>query len=511
MESLELLSEIKVDLNLFENITIDFCKRYSVCPIELRDECIVFAVPAKNDLNLHHQIECIVKKQVAVIQFSKHQINDKLVSCEQNLDQLGDASQEFRLELLVEDGEAESYQDISKVEDESNSSIVNFINTLILTSLKKNASDIHVETHENSVIVKYRIDGQLVAATEALDKAYHSSFTSRLKVMSDLDIAEKRVPQDGRFKMRVNGSDVDFRISVLPGIHGENIVIRILDNSAANQRAGGLSLENLGVDENKLVALRRAIREPYGMVLVTGPTGSGKTTTLYAALNEINSGVEKIITIEDPVEYHLEGVMQIPVNDKKGMTFAAGLRSILRHDPDKILVGEIRDHETASIAIQSALTGHVVFSSVHANNAIDVLARLQNMGIELKSCLAAVNAVVAQRLVRKICDGCRREIDYKPDELSLIGIQSEELSNDKFYRGEGCPKCEMTGYKGRTVICELILITEELKQSLIEETGAVGFLSKVKYVGGENLRSSAIRKACEGLTTLEEVNRVTFA
>jgi len=506
-----MLSNTKVNLDLFSILEIDFCKKHSVCPIELNGECIIVATAERDNIYLQHQIECVVKKQVAFLPFSKQQIVEKLHVCEQNLDQLSDASQEFRLELLVENGEEESYQDVSDPGDESNSSIVNFINTLILTALKKNASDIHVETHENSVIVKYRIDGQLVAATEALDKAYHSSFTSRLKVMSDLDIAERRIPQDGRFKMRVNGSDIDFRISVLPGIHGENVVIRILDNSAANQSAGGLSLENLGVDANKLVALRRAIREPYGMVLVTGPTGSGKTTTLYAALNEINSGVEKIITIEDPVEYHLEGVMQIPVNDKKGMTFAAGLRSILRHDPDKILVGEIRDHETASIAVQSALTGHVVFSSVHANNAIDVLARLQNMGIELKSCLAAINAVMAQRLVRKICESCRTEVKYDANELNLLGVHSDEMLQNVFYLGSGCSRCEMTGYKGRTVICELVLITEDLKQSLIEEAGAGSVLGKVEYVGGENLRLSALRKACEGVTTLEEVNRVTFA
>lgn len=490
----------QIDKKLFDYVTLDFCKELGVCPMHEKNNILFFATCDSPNLETLQRLEWVSGKQVYLKKYDKSWILDNLNRSEQSLDRLSGASQEFKMEIMVGEGDDESYQDVSRVGDEATGPVVDFINTLILTALKKRASDIHVEAHENNVIVKYRLDGYLVSATEALDKAHQNAFISRLKVMSELDIAEKRVPQDGRFKLRVNGKDVDFRISVLPGIHGESIVIRVLDNSVSFS-SSILSLEALGMSDQQYNALKKVINEPYGMVLVTGPTGSGKTTTLYAALNSINDGNNKIITIEDPVEYQLSGVLQIPINEKKGMSFASGLRSILRHDPDKILVGEIRDSETANIAIQSALTGHLVFSSVHANNAIDVLARLQNMDVDLSNCIAALNAVIAQRLVRILCTHCK-----KPNTKNKSSAKGEDV-----YVSTGCSKCDYTGFKGRKMVSEFLLITDNVKKKMIEQKHNRSFLENLEYVGGENLRESALKQVLAGHTTMEEIDRVTFA
>jgi type IV pilus assembly protein PilB len=327
--------------------------------------------------------------------------------------------------------------------------------------------------------------------------------------MSELDIAEKRVPQDGRFKLRITGRTIDFRVSIVPTVHGEDSVIRILDKESMNSEFKNLRLDVLGFDGEILNKMRKFIREPYGMVLVTGPTGSGKTTTLYAALSEIQSSEDKIITIEDPVEYQLRGITQIPVNERKGLTFARGLRSILRHDPDKVMVGEIRDEETAQIAVQSALTGHLVFTTVHANNVVDVIGRFLNMKVDLYNFVSALNCVLAQRLVRKICDFCRQEVRHTAKELSDSGLPSE-LSDRVFYEGAGCLECNGTGYHGRLAIAELLDLSDKIRSMILERRPASDIKKAAKEEGMEFLREAAVRRVLEGKTTLREINKVTF-
>jgi type IV pilus assembly protein PilB len=328
--------------------------------------------------------------------------------------------------------------------------------------------------------------------------------------MSELDIAEKRVPQDGRFKLRVRGRTIDFRVSIMPTVHGEDSVIRILDKESANAEFKSLNLEVVGFDADTKKKLRKFIREPYGMVLVTGPTGSGKTTTLYACLSEIQSVEDKIVTIEDPVEYQLRGITQIPVNEKKGLTFARGLRSILRHDPDKIMVGEIRDEETAQIAVQSALTGHLVFTTVHANNVVDVLGRFLNMKVELYNFVSALNCVLAQRLVRKICPHCKVPVTITPEQMREAGLNPEQMKDKVLYEGKGCLECDGTGFHGRMAIAELLDLSDRIRGLILERRPAADIKKAAREEGMIFLRDAALAKVFEGLTTLKEINKVTF-
>jgi len=360
------------------------------------------------------------------------------------------------------------------------------------------------------VVIKYRIDGVLYQAMEPIDKRHHQTIISRIKVMSELDIAEKRVPQDGRFKLRLKGRTIDFRVSIVPTAHGEDCVIRILDKESMSAEFKNLRLDILGFDEETMRKLRKAIREPYGMVLVTGPTGSGKTTTLYAALSEIQSPEDKIITIEDPVEYQLKGITQIPVNEKKGLTFARGLRSILRHDPDKIMVGEIRDEDTASIAIQSALTGHLVFTTVHANNVIDVLGRFLNMKVDLYNFVSALNCVLAQRLVRRICPHCRRPAKVGHQLLEDSGLSPAVYGDHQFFEGAGCLECNGTGFLGRLAVSELLDLSDRIRELILEKRPGSEIKRAAKEEGMRFLRESALEKALQGMTTLREINRFTF-
>ena len=341
-------------------------------------------------------------------------------------------------------------------------------------------------------------------------REFHSPIISRIKVMAELDIAEKRVPQDGRFKMRMPGKTIDFRVSIMPSVNGEDAVIRILDKESISEQFTELRLDILGFPEMELRRFRKYIREPYGMVLVTGPTGSGKTTTLYAALSEIKSTEDKIVTIEDPVEYQLRGITQIPINEKKGLTFARGLRSILRHDPDKIMVGEIRDAETAQIAIQSALTGHLVFTTVHANNVVDVLGRFLNMGVEAYQFVSALNCVLAQRLVRLICSHCKRVVKPDPKMLEESAFDLELAKTSLFYEGAGCIECGGTGFKGRTAICELLDLSDRIRDMILERRPNSEVKKAAHEEGMRFLRESAIEKVLHGLTTLREINKVTF-
>jgi type II secretory ATPase GspE/PulE/Tfp pilus assembly ATPase PilB-like protein len=424
---------------------------------------------------------------------------------------LQEAASGFKISLLKETEQGEEVLDLDKLAGDSDMSpIIKLVDTIIYNAMESRASDIHIEAGDRDVSVKFRIDGALYQKVDPIDIVFHQTLVSRIKVMSELDIAERRVPQDGRFRVRYKGRTVDFRVSILPSVFGENCVIRILDKEQISEEFKNLSLEVVGFDPEDLKRFRLYIKEPYGMVLVTGPTGSGKTTTLYGALNEIRNVEDKIITIEDPVEYQLQGIMQIPVNEKKGLTFARGLRSILRHDPDKIMVGEIRDNETAQIAIQSALTGHLVFTTVHANNVIDVIGRFINMGVEPYNFVSALNCVLAQRLVRLLCPVCKRH--YTPSEQEFLesGLRSEEVKKREFFMSVGCDACNHTGYRGRTAIHELLDMSDAIREMIIERRPGSEIRRQAEKEGLSSLRESAVKKVFIGQTTLHEINRVTF-
>ncbi|TWB13728.1 general secretion pathway protein E [Nitrospirillum amazonense] len=392
---------------------------------------------------------------------------------------------------------------------EAASPAVKLVNSTLYDALKAGASDIHMESTATGLAIKYRVDGVLDRGAAINGTETAEQVISRLKVLAELDIAERRVPQDGSFRVEAAGREIDLRVSIMPSIHGEDAVIRILDKRAMMAAYGALSLETLGFDAASLAILRELAEEPHGMLLVTGPTGSGKTTTLYAALTEIHNGRDKIITIEDPVEYQLPGILQIPVNERKGLTFAKGLRSILRHDPDKIMVGEIRDRETAEIAVQSALTGHLVLTTVHANSVFDVFGRFTHMGIDPYAFVSALNGIWAQRLIRVNCPHCAA--DYVPEdgELQRLGLTGEAISGFRFRRGPGCGDCRGTGYKGRRAIAEILTLTDELREMVVEKS-PIRLIKDTAYRNGtRSLRDVAMALAREGGTTLAEVKRVT--
>lgn len=388
---------------------------------------------------------------------------------------------------------------------------IRLVDTILLTALERRASDVHIEASEERVQVKFRVDGMLRPAMEPLDRRHLDTIVSRVKIMAELDIAEHRVPQDGRFKLKVRGRSIDFRVSILPSNFGEAVVIRILDKEAITQELADLRLDILGIRDADLRRLRRHIHRPHGMVLVTGPTGSGKTTTVYAAISEIHTGHDKIITIEDPIEYQLRDVVQIPVNEKKGLTFARGLRSILRHDPDKILVGEIRDPETAQIAVQSALTGHLVFTTVHANNVMDVIGRFLNMGLEPYHFLSSLNCILTQRLVRVLCHACRRPVRYPGEALAELGLEADRDAVQTFYEAAGCEECHGTGFRGRTAVAELVEMTDPIRTLIMDRRPASEIAGAARAGGTVLLRAGALEKARAGGTTVAEINRVTFA
>src|SRR6185436_4715837 len=427
---------------------------------------------------------------------------------------LQDATAGFRsdrMALVRETDQGEEVLDLERLTgDEDMSPIIKLVYTVVLNALERRASDIHIETRDSDVVVKYRIDGALYRAADPIDIAHHQTIVQRIKVMSELDIAERRVPQDGRFRIMIRGRKIDFRVSIMPSIYGENVVIRILDKEQINESFRDLNLDVVGFAPGDLKKFRKFIAEPYGMVLVTGPTGSGKTTTLYAALNEIKNEEDKIITIEDPVEYQLQGITQIPVNEKKGLTFARGLRSILRHDPDKIMVGEIRDSETAQIAIQSALTGHLVFTTVHANNVIDVIGRFLNMGVEPYNFVSSLNCVLAQRLIRMLCPYCKRQYQPTDTELAESGLLPDQYRQHTFYMKVGCDACNHTGYCGRTAIHELLDLSDNIREMIVERRPGSEVRRAAEAEGLTSLRESALKKVFAGISTLHEINRVTF-
>ncbi|HLW82260.1 MAG TPA: GspE/PulE family protein [Candidatus Acidoferrales bacterium] len=504
------LSEQRIDPELFRSIPAELMFRYNFVPLESRDHSLVVVVSDPSQL-VNDELALLLGKRITIKVATATQISELLKKTEQSQRVLDQATEGFTLQVISdEEGDENISMEKLARADSGVSPVVRLVDTVIFTALERRASDIHIETRNQEVAVKYRIDGVLQYAMQPLAKEWHTTILSRIKVMSELDIAERRVPQDGRFRVRYKGRFIDFRVSIMPSVHGEDAVLRVLDKETLSEKFRNLTLDVVGFAEEDLRKFRRYIHEPYGMVLVTGPTGSGKTTTLYAAINEIKTDEDKIITIEDPVEYQVRGITQIPVNEKKGLTFARGLRSILRHDPDKIMVGEIRDHETAQIAIQSALTGHLVFTTVHANNVTDVIGRFVNMDVEPYNFVSALNCILAQRLVRVICPSCKKEVKYPPETLRESGLDPQEWGDVPFYEGAGCLDCSGSGFRGRTAICELLDLSDRIREMIIDKRPSSEIKRAAKDEGMQFLRESGLARVRAGITTLREINKVTF-
>ncbi|OLB40018.1 MAG: pilus assembly protein PilB [Acidobacteria bacterium 13_2_20CM_57_17] len=505
------LREQRIDAELFRTIPADLMFRYNFVPLEVQNNVLAIAAADPGQVQMSDELPLLLGKKLLIRVATARQIGDILKRTEQSQRVLEQATEAFTLQTSKEEDESEETISGDRLTRDSTASpVVRLVETIIFTALERRASDVHIEARDTEVAVKYRIDGVLQHAMQPIAKEWHSTVLSRIKVLSDLDIAERRVPQDGRFRVKYKGRYIDLRVSIMPASHGEDAVLRVLDKETLSEKFSSLTLDVVGFSDEETRRFRRYIREPYGMVLVTGPTGSGKTTTLYAAINEIKSDEDKIVTIEDPVEYQLRGITQIPVNEKKGLTFARGLRSILRHDPDKIMVGEIRDQETAQIAIQSALTGHLVFTTVHANNVTDVIGRFINMGVEPYNFVSALNCIMAQRLVRVICKSCKKPKRYSHQELQEAGLDPAVWGDVTFAEGAGCLECSGTGYHGRTAICELLDLTDRIREMIVDRRPT----SEIKRVACEEgmtaLRESGLAKIRAGITTLKEINKVTF-
>jgi type IV pilus assembly protein PilB len=504
------LEQFEIDAELFRSIPVDLMFRYNFVPRRRTSNGLQVVVSDPTDVLMIDELELLLGTSIEICVGTQSAIQEILKKSESSQRVLEEATEEFRIQVVREDDETgEETLSIDKLTSDS-SPIIKLVDSTIFNALQRRASDVHVETRERQVVIKYRIDGVLYQAMEPIDKKFHSTIISRLKIMSELDISEKRVPQDGRFKLRVKGRTVDFRVSILPTVHGEDCVIRILDRENMSEEFSSLTLDAVGLEEWDKRRLRRFIKEPYGMVLVTGPTGSGKTTTLYACLSEIKNEEDKIVTIEDPVEYQLPGITQIPVNERKGLTFARGLRSILRHDPDKVMVGEIRDPETAQIAIQSALTGHLVFTTVHANNVVDVVGRFLNMNVEPYNFVSALNCIMAQRLVRLICRSCKRPRKATAKELVDSGLDPLRYGDWPFFEGRGCIDCNGTGYSGRTAIAELLDMSDRIREMILQRRAGSDIARAAKEEGMTFLRESALAKVFQGHSTLHEINKSTF-
>ena len=500
-----------VDQDELSKIPVDLMLRNQFVPLKRDGNNLHVAMSDPSNLERLDELENVLNVRIVPNVATAGSIDVVLKKGDATQRVMAEAASSFKISLVKETDQGEEVLDLDRLANDSDMSpIIKLVDTIIYNAMESRASDIHIETRERDVQVKFRIDGALYAKVDPIDIAYHQTLISRIKVMSELDIAERRIPQDGRFRVRYKGRTVDFRVSIMPTVFGEDAVIRILDKEQINESFKNLDLDVVGFDIDDVTRFRVYIKEPYGMVLVTGPTGSGKTTTLYAALNEIRNDEDKIITIEDPVEYQLHGIVQIPVNEKKGLTFARGLRSILRHDPDKIMVGEIRDEETAQIAIQSALTGHLVFTTVHANNVIDVIGRFLNMGVEPYNFVSSLNCVLAQRLVRLLCPTCKRAYKPEAEELYEAGLRPEDVGDRTFYRNVGCDACNHTGYRGRTAIHELLDMSDRIREMIIERRPGSEIRRQAEKEGLSSLRESAVKKVYAGMTTLYEINRVTF-
>lgn len=504
------LSSYIVSRDLVQSFPVEFLYRSNFIPIEQNEDVVKIAISDPSDIKTIDSIESYLGRKVQVFAASKRAIHEALRKSETALQVLREATEGFITQVVEkEGGEEEEVISVEKLADQDGS-IIKLVNSIIFTAVQKRASDVHIESKEEGVTIKYRIDGVLSEAMDPIDKKFQSPIISRVKVMSDLDIAERRVPQDGRFRLKIKDKTIDFRVSIMPSIYGEDAVIRILDKEMITEAISELRMDLLGFSDEVLAKFRKYIVQPYGMVLVTGPTGSGKTTTLYAALTEIKAPEDKIVTIEDPVEYQIEGITQIPVNEKKGLTFARGLRSILRHDPDKIMVGEIRDPETAQIAIQSALTGHLVFTTVHANNVFDVIGRFLHMQVDPYSFISALNCILAQRLVRVLCPQCKIGHKYEDDLLHESGLDPKVYREKVFCEAKGCPECSFTGYRGRTAIAELLELSDEIREMILDKKPLSEVRKRAKVEGMVFLREVGMEKVLEGVTSLQELNKVTF-
>jgi type II secretory ATPase GspE/PulE/Tfp pilus assembly ATPase PilB-like protein len=496
------------DPEILQSVPVELMFRHNFLPYRREGGKLVLVMADPTDLVVVDELALQLQTPIQPAAGAPSAIQEALKRGQGTQRVLEQASESFKFQILREDERGEEVLSMDKIQSDQ-SPIIRLVDSTLFDALNRRASDIHIETRDDAVVIKYRIDGVLQPAMKPIAKEHHSTIISRIKVMAELDIAEKRIPQDGRFRVRTRGRQVDFRVSIMPSVHGEDSVIRILDKESLSEQFSSLRLDILGFEEQELRRFRRFIKEPYGMVLVTGPTGSGKTTTLYAALSEIKTEEDKIITIEDPVEYQLKGITQIPVNEKKGLTFARGLRSILRHDPDKVMVGEIRDAETADIAIAAALTGHLVFTTVHANNVIDVLGRFINMKIEPYNFVSALNCVQAQRLVRVICEHCKHPVQPSAQLLADSAL-SPEIAAATFYEGAGCIECGGTGYKGRMAISELLDVTDNIRELILARKSSAEIKRAARAEGMTFLRESAVAKAVRGVTTLQEINKVTF-
>ncbi len=514
------LREVRIDHDLFHKVPVDLMFRYNFVPIQAfpgangdaEGGALEIALADPRNLSMVDELAVLLNKKLRVKVATLSQISDLLKKTEQSQRVLDEVTEGFALDVLAGDADGDETLSIDRLAagDSDIAPVIKLVDTTIFNALERRASDIHIETRDQEVAIKYRIDGVLHYAMPPIAKDWHSTIISRIKVMSELDIAERRVPQDGRFRVRYKSRLIDFRVSIMPTIYGEDAVLRVLDKESMSEQFSKLSLDVVGFSEGDLTKFRRYIKEPYGMVLVTGPTGSGKTTTLYAAISEIKNEEDKIVTIEDPVEYQIKGITQIPVNEKKGLTFARGLRSILRHDPDKVMVGEIRDQETAQIAINAALTGHLVFTTVHANNVLDVLGRFLNMGVEAYNFVSALNCILAQRLVRVICPHCKRTANHAGSYLQESGLDPHVWANVQFYEGEGCFECSGSGFRGRTAIHELLDLSERIREMILNKRPSSEIRRVAREEGMTFLRESALAKARAGVTTLKEINKVTF-
>jgi type II secretory ATPase GspE/PulE/Tfp pilus assembly ATPase PilB-like protein len=501
-----------IEHDLFRSIPVDLMFRYNFVPLKAQNGTLEIALADPRNLNTIDELGLLLHKKLRVKVATASQIADLLKKTEQSQRVLEEVTEGFALDVVGDDDNPDETLSIDRLAsvDSDIAPVIKLVDTTIFNALERRASDIHIESRDQEVVIKYRIDGVLHYAMPPIAKDWHTTIISRIKVMSELDIAERRVPQDGRFRVRYKSRLIDFRVSIMPTIHGEDAVLRVLDKESMSEKFAKLSLDVVGFSESDLTKFRRYITEPYGMVLVTGPTGSGKTTTLYAALSEIKNDEDKIITIEDPVEYQLKGITQIPVNEKKGLTFARGLRSILRHDPDKIMVGEIRDQETAQIAINSALTGHLVFTTVHANNVVDVLGRFLNIGVEAYNFVSALNCILAQRLVRVNCEHCKKPIKYPAQMYIDSGLDPNIWCDLELMEGPGCFECGGTGYRGRTAIHELLDLSDGIRELILDRRPTSEIKRLAREEGMTFLRESAVEKARRGITTLKEINKVTF-
>ena len=501
------LASTPLETGILDAFPLERMRRDLFIPLRHEGDRLVVVVADPGNVVLKDDLAQWHGGPVDLLLAPRQAILDRLARVDASQRALNEVSEDFKLT------EADEEDGALPVDPQSGdaSPTIKLVDSILLNALERRASDVHIESSEKHVHVKFRVDGMLHPAMEPMDRRHQDMIVSRIKIMAELDIAEHRVPQDGRFKMRIRSRSIDFRVSILPSNFGEAVVIRILDKEAITKDLADLKLEILGIAETDLRRLRRHIHRPHGMILVTGPTGSGKTTTLYAAISEIHTGTDKIITIEDPIEYQLRDVVQIPVNEKKGLTFARGLRSILRHDPDKILVGEIRDPETAQIAVQSALTGHLVFTTVHANNVMDVLGRFLNMGLEPYHFLSSLNCILTQRLVRVLCRSCRRPAQYLPAELKEWGLDPERDAGQTFFEAVGCDECQGSGFRGRSAIAELLEVTDAVRELILNRRPSSEIYSAAKNGGTVLLRETALTKARTGVTTVTEINRVTFA